>query len=128
MTLSVECTDASLPPVCTLTVNHHVVCFLKAGGLLVLPHHEFVCQFNKKRLVGWICSHGMCNFHVLVFCQLLGHCQFQGGPSLEHFRFIVSVVLSSASVVTGSHQTPAFTCSLIETFVLTFSRYYTGSR
>ena len=54
MALRIDFAGASLPRVCTLPVNYRVVCLREAGGVLVLPHHRFVCQVHVKRPVGWI--------------------------------------------------------------------------
>ena len=52
--LRVDCVGTSLPPVCTVPVEHPFVCLCVDGGLLFLPHHDCFFQVHEKRLVGWI--------------------------------------------------------------------------
>ena len=65
MDLRVDYVGLSLPSVCTVPVNHPVVCLCADGGELVLPHHDLFFQVHAKRLVGWIFSHEKCNGHEL---------------------------------------------------------------
>ena len=125
--IRVDCVGTSLPPVCTVPVKHPVVCLCAYGGVLVLPHHDCFFQVHAKRLVGWIFSHEKFNFYVLDICLFLCPCQFQGCCCLESFCFIIFVIFSSSSVVTGLYQALTFICLLIETCTFTFSRYSKGS-
>ena len=87
--IRIDCTGSSLPPVCTLPVEHHVLCLRETGGVLVLAHYELFCQFHAKRLVGWISSYENCNCYVIVFCPFFGHWQVQEGCCLERCCYII---------------------------------------
>ena len=91
------------------------------------PHHGLVLQVHAKKLVGFIISYEQCNFRLLIFCLLMGHCQFQGVFWLERWCFVNFEILGSASVVTWLYEISEFICLQIEHWYFTLYRYYTES-